>query len=387
MNKIDQSTIETLVGKQKGDVLTMYVPTHHITTPATVQEDKTRLKNLIRTGFDEWLKKVDEQRIKQIRERLNKIIEDEAFWSDMTHSLAIFANEDEVNIYHLPIECQEYTYVGEEYDLTPLRICLSSNQPYYVFALAVHNPKLFQGDAYGLTPVEIDFPSSPEDALNIDEMFSGSNTIRGVSTPGGGNDKLSSHGQGDSNHAGQEEHLKYLRILDNMIMKSKHIDATQPIIIAATDNEASAFRGVSNLPNLIQESVSGNHTSTTLQELHGLTWNLVEQHIIREKQRTLLEQFNELKGMQKGSSDPAEITTAASTGRVGTLLVGIVPITNDSISDTNNTNTPLIRLDGKYEDLSIRQHIESVVAQGGEIVGIDPDVLETPSLLGAIYRY
>jgi release factor family 3 len=387
MNKINQSVIETLAAEQKGAVLSIYLPTHHISTPATVKEDQTRLKNLIRQGFGEWQEKVGEEEIKGIREQLDSMVDDESFWTDMTQGIALFVNIDTISIYHLPIECQEYIYVGNEFDITPLRICVEVGQPHYVFALAKHDPKLFYGDSYGLEPVAIDFPSSPEDALNIDEMFSDSNTVRGVSTQGGGNDKLSSHGQGDSNHAGQEERLKYFRILDNMIMKAKSIDATLPIVIAATDSEASDFKNLSNLPNLIQEFVAGNHTTTPLRELHQLTWKIIKNEVIDKKRHLLLEQFNELKGVQKASSDPDEIMAATRTGRVDTLLVGIVPTTNDSISDTNDTNAPLIRLDDTYKNLSIRQLINSVVAQGGTIIGIDPDELATPSLVGAIYRY
>lgn len=387
MNKVNQSVIETLDKARGETVLTVYAPTHKISTPPNIQEDQTRLKNLMRAGFEQWQAKTNSKQPAIARQQLEKLLLDENFWNETTETLAIFASKDGVSIYHLPIECQEYVCVDTTYDITPLRMVMALNQPYYLFALAMHDSKLFRGDMYGLKPVSIDFPASPEDALNIDEMFSGSNTIRGISTQGGGNDKLSTHGQGDSNHAGQEERLKYFRILDDMIMRAKDIDARRPVVIAATDSEASDYKNISKLPYLIETHVQGNHTMTPQVELHDLAWKIVESEVTDKKITTLIERFNELKGTQKASHDMTEIMDAAKIGRVETLLAGGLPVTNDSVNDTTNANAPIIRLEDLYSQTGIKQLIDDVIAQGGSVVGVDPDRLGAPILAGALYRY
>jgi len=363
------------------------MPTHKISTPATTGEDQARYKNIIGSGLEQWEMVVGPDAIKSARQILESNIDDPEFWDETGRSLAIFASKNEVKIYHLPIECDEYIYVGNTFDLAPLRIILSHDQPFYMLVLAKHDPKLFYGDSYNLVPVELDLPTSPEDALNIDEMFSGSNTVRGFAAPSGGNDMLSTHGQGDSNHAGQEEHLKYLRIIDNKIIKAHDIDRTIPLLIAATDSEASEFRRISNHPTLITRVVTGNHTLTPTQELHALAWEVISEEVIDDKITKLIERFNEDKGVKKASSDLVEIAEAITNGRVDTLLLGIVEKTNDSVSDVSQSFAPLLRLQNGYKKNSMCEYAQSVAEQGGAVVGVDPELLSTPTMVAALFRY
>ncbi len=387
MNKITQSDIDTLAEVKEDAVLTIYMPTHKVSTPATTKEDQARYRNVIGRGLEQWEMIVGPDAIKSAREKLESHIEDDTLWAKTYRSLAILVRKDEVNLYYLPIETDEYVHVGAYFDLAPLRIALSKDQPFYLLALAKHDPKLFYGDSYGLEAVDIDLPSSPEDALNIDEMFSGSNTVRGVGAPGGGNDMLSTHGQGDSNHAGQEEHMKYLRIIDNKILKDKAIDQGIPLLLAATENEASDFRQASNHAHLLERYVAGNHTVTPLQELHALAWPIICEEVVEARINQLVERFNEDKGRQKASSDIAEITEAIVTGRVDTLLLGVVEQTNDSVSDLNESLAPFIRLQNGYQSSGMCDLARAVVEQGGSIVGVERDVLATPTELAALYRY
>jgi hypothetical protein len=387
MNKVTQSIIDSLTEPQDKKVLTLYLPVHKISTPATTKEDQARYRNMIADGIEKWEAAIGPEAIKASRMQLEAKLDDAEFWNETQKSLAIFASSEAIEFVHLPIESSEYVYVGANYDLAPMRVALSHDQPYYLLTLAKHHPKLFKGDSYGLEIIDLNFPDSPEDALNIDEMFSGSNTVRGVGTQGGGNDMLSTHGQGDSNHAGQEEHLKYLRIIDDKIINSPLIDRKVPLLVAATESEASDFKHISNYPSLITEYVAGNHTLTPLQELHELSWEVIANVVVGVKVAGLIERFNEDKGRQKASSDLAEIAEAVTAGRVDTLLLGIVEKTNDSVSDAGEIKTPLLRLTTDYATSHMCELVQDVVAQGGSIVGVDPEALATPSMVAALYRY
>lgn len=387
MNKITQSDIELLTETSKSPVLTLYLPTHKITTPATVTEDKARYKHIISQGLAQW-EVAGGVISKHVREQLEVTGDDTDFWNETSKGLAIFADQDMVRMFHLPMECDEYIYVSHSFDIAPLQVVLSQDQPFYLLVLAKHDPKLFYGDSYALESLDIDFPSSPEDALNIDEMYSGSNTIRGMATSTGGNDMLSTHGQGDSNHAGQEEHLKYLRIIDNKLLKSIIIDTHLPLLVAATDSEVSDFKRISNYPNILNGSVQGNHTMTPTQYLHDLAWPIVSEAVVGSRAVQLVDRFNEDKGRQKASSDITEIHEAISAGRVHTVLLGIIERTNDSVSDaTSKTPALLMRFQNGYLTHKLYELARSVVAQGGAIVGINPDLLATPTKVAALFRY
>lgn len=386
MNKIDQSTINELFQDQVHHVLSVYTPIHQIATPATMKEDQVRLKNLLSQGVEQLCRVEPDLEAKSIMVQINQTIDQEGLWAEASKSVAIFTNGRDVQMAHLPIECSEYVTVGMCYDVTPLQLALDMNQPFYVFALAKHEPKLFRGDLYGIQPVNINFPSSPEDALNIDEMFNGSNTIRGLGTGGGGNDMFSTHGQGDSNHAGQEERLMYFRILDHMIMASKEFDISAPVVIAATQSEATDFRHLSKIPRLLDTYISGNHTNTQSHELHAQAWRTISRDILGRRINAAIEQFQDLKGTHRGSSDPDEILQAAKAGRVDTLLVGLLETTNDSVDDGAYTKEWIIRLNSEYRS-RIANLVNAIKAHGGRIIGVDSTVLATPTHVAAVYRY
>lgn len=388
MNKITQSDIDKLAAIKGAPVLTMYMPTQKNSTPATINENQARYRNVVSKGLAEWELVVGAHTTGNVHERLAVLGEDIGFWSNTNRGLAVFVSRDAVYVYHLPIECDEYTYIGDSFDVTPLRVVLSKEQPFYLLVLAKHDPKLFYGDSYSLEPVAIDLPKSPEDALNIDEMYSGSNTVRGgVGTASTGNGILNTHGQGDSNNAGQEEHLMYLRIIDNKVLKSPLINQKLPLLVAATESEASDFRRISNNPMLMSCYISGNHTVTPTQELHSLAWPMISEEIVGANVKQLVDRFSEDKGRQKASSDVAAINEAISSGRVHTLLVGIIEHTNDSVSDITKSPTLLMRLQKNYLAHHLCELAKMVVAQGGAIVGVNPELLATPTQVAALYRY
>lgn len=386
MNKIDQSIIDELCRDQATQVLSIYTPTHQVSTPSTIKEDQVRLKNLINDGIRQLAEAEPMLDTTSVRRQLDEALDKAGLWGDAVKSVAVFVGADDVHILHLPIECTEYVAIGAKYDITPLQLALDMNQPFYVFALAKHHPKLFKGDLYGLQPVAIDFPSSAEDALHIDEMFANSNTVRGFGAAGGGGDMLNTHGQGDSNHAGQEERLMYFRILDNLILTSKSVDSNAPFIVAATQSEATDFKSLSKIPRLLETYISGNHSNTPLHKLYSKAWDAIAKGILGQKANAVIGRFNELKGLQRGSSDPDEILLAAKAGRVETLLVGLFETTHDSIDDGTHTKDWVIRLNHHYRS-RIADLVSAIKAQGGKIVGVDSNILATPTHVAAVYRY
>jgi hypothetical protein len=310
-------------------------------------------------------------------------LNDGSFWQQTSEGLAIFISPAECSIFHLPIGTQERISIDDTYDITPLLVVMAYDQPYYLLTLAMHNTKLFRGDMYGLEPVAIDFPTSPEDALNIDEMFSGSNTVRNHNSGGGS----APHGQGDSNGAGREERLQYFRIIDTMIADARDIDSTLPVVIAATDSEAGDYRHLSKLPNLIHSYIQGNHTISTLTELHDLAWPIVQNEVCLKQATEVLEQFHEKEGLEKSSRHLRDIVEAAKMGRIKTLLVGMTKKTTDTVNDAIHAAAPILTFAQQYDRDHIAQLVKIVLAQGGTILGINNELLPAKVTVAAIYRY
>ncbi|HEU4830685.1 MAG TPA: hypothetical protein VFS65_00760 [Candidatus Saccharimonadales bacterium] len=388
MNEITQSLIKKLAQKQEVPVVSIYVPTHRLPSSPNMREDQTRFKNLIRKARDMWSEQSDDPRIEKIYNQLEVKLNNLEFWQHTTEGMAIFADYEDVGFYHLPIECEERVYVGDSYDITPLLLILTLNQPYYVLVLAMHNTKLLYGDMYTLNPVDIEFPSSPEDALSIDEMFSGSNTIRSPqSGRSGTNDVISPHGQGDSREAGREERLQYFRIIDDTIMNSNVVDTSRPILVAGTDSEVGDYHAVSQLSTLMHTYISGNHTNTSLPELQKLAWQIIYSDIVDARSSDVLTQYYELTGQHKSSHDIKDITEAAQSGRVATLLVGMIHTTADSIRDSVDAVVQVITFLNEYDRYDLVSLVRSVYEQGGDVRGVDVESMPEHAAVAALYRY
>ena len=387
MNKVTQSSIETLARPQTGNVISIYLPTHRHPSPPHMQEDQTRYKNLLRQAKEMWQKQSKDDTMLSTFEQLESQIEAMDFWRQSTEGMAIFAGPEKFEIFHLPVECEERVCISNSYDITPLLIIATYDQPYYLLALAMHNTKLFKGDMYGLEPVAIDIPSSPEDALNIDEMFSGSSTIRNRSSSSGNGAATASHGQGDSNGAGREERLYYFRAIDNAIATTKNIDSTLPIVIAGTDSEVGDYRNISKLPALIHSYIPGNQTTATIPDLSAMAWPIVQSEVIGKRATDAIEQLQEKEGIQKSSYDYKDVKEAANMGRVQTLLVGITRKTTDTVSDAVHSAVPILSFAKQQEYDHIADLVKKVLSQGGNILGVGNEMLPAKVPVAAIYRY
>lgn len=388
LKTITRELLQPFIDFTDSTVATIYMPANKIPTPDTVKEDMIRFKNLLKQAQAQLEEAgVATDKIKHMMAHAEEKVNDQDFWRHSGNGLVIFMSDKESAFLELPFESEEHVCIGSKFDVAPALAACSFDQKYMVLALAVHNPKLYMGDMNGLTEVQgIDLPKSPEDALNIDEMFINSNTVRGVATSGGGNGRYASHGQGDSHEAGNEERLSYFRIIDNMMMHSKMVNNNLPLILTGIDSEVAEFKSISNYPNILDAFLHGNHVATKSQQLHELVWPLVSGEILTMKRNELMNRYHELMGAEKSSSDLKVIEEAASMGRVDTLLIGIITSTRDSITDTPLKIMKMIHPDSMHAT-KLHDVIVKVLAQGGSIIGFDKAMLPSKSQTAALFRY
>lgn len=387
MKSITSSALQSLMEHSNGTALTIYLPTHRYPTPPNMREDQIRFKNSVRSAEEE-LKKAGtpDDEAKDIINRLEQKYEDIDFWRDATDGMVFFVNKEMMETYCLPFECDDRITVADYFDVGLALAACSYDQQYMLLALAVHEPKVFMGSMTELKQLAIDLPKSPEAALNIDEMFANSNTVRAVAAGGNASNRLSSHGQGDSREAGNEERLSYFRIIDHEIINSKAYDAKIPLLLAGIDSEIAEYRSISKHPYILQDFISGNHTSTPPQELRELAWMVIDKDITAKAHEGVLSRFNEVMGAGKSSTDVRDIYEAAIAGRIDTLLVAAITATHDTVSDKAAAIRKLVSPEW-YGQLKIDEIVRKVVEQGGKVIGFDVAKLPRGAEVAAIYRY
>jgi|GEM_PF-1001774 len=388
MQKVTKEAIHDLSQPQEDIVLSMYMPTHRHSAPPDLQENQTRFKNMLRRARE----MVDEagagHHIKESLLKLEEQLGAKDAWANALESMAIFVSNSNVQLFHLPIECEESIYVNRSFNIAPLLVLESYNQAFYVLALAQHEPKLFKGDAYNIQLVDVDLPKSQNKALNIDEEFPGGHTKRShQGGPDGASNTTTPHGEGDEDRSNAEDKRKFFRIIDDSIMKHSDFDETLPVLIAATENEAGDYLAHTKLPTVIRTFMKGNYTNIPLPEIHEHAWRIVHDAVVEVKDASLIERFHELKGAQKSSHKIAEIRQAAKEGRVETLLVNMIDSTRDSISETEVERAPVVRTATDISANDLMELISMVYQQGGRPVALDTASMPDGAPVAALYRY
>lgn len=388
MQKVTKETIQNLSHPQDNMVLSMYMSTRRHASPADLQENQTRFKNMIRRARDLVDETESSHHIKSSLSVLEERLDAREVWGETLQSLALFVSEGDVQLFHLPIECEESIYFSTSYNIAPLLVFASYSQPFYVLALAQHEPKLFKGDAYSLEPTSIVLPKSQNAALNIDEEHPGGHTKRShQGGPDGASNTTTPHGEGDDDRINSEDKRKFFRIIDDTISRHAEFDKTLPVLVAATDNEAGDYLAHTKLPTVLTAFLKGNYTTTPLAEIHEHAWRIVHDHIVEANDASIVERFHELQGAKKSSYAFAEIRQAAKEGRVDTLLVNMLDSTHDSINGVTAERSPIVRTSTNIDTNDLMELIDTVYRRGGHPVALNTASMPHGAPVAALYRY
>jgi hypothetical protein len=387
MKYVTPEELKELVSTAAQTSVTIYMPTHRASSPPHIQEDQTRYKNLIRQAED-LMKQNDASHDDQqaIMERLQGMIEDQEFWTHQTDGLAVLADSQSVRCYNMGTNINEYVAVDERFHLSPLMVQAEENQPYLVLALAVHGPKLFEGDSSSFKESEIELPVSPEAALNIDEMHVNQIQARGVRVrqPNTGSAPGIFHGHGGSpRDIESDERLRFFKMIDEVICKH-YDDSSRPLVIISTDDQIVEYKTAASYSNIVDTKIEGNRTQEKPDELHRLTWEAITENVVQAKRGKLLEQYEELIAQNRSLSDTTEIQAVATEGRVDTLMLGMLITTTDTVKDQMES-VSTVTFPEEFE--AIDACALDVFAQGGKIIGFPREHMPEQAAMAAILRY
>ncbi len=381
INKITHAALEKLINQNLSPTISIYMPTHKNAAPPNVREDQTRFKNLVaETDRIMRAQGVEADLQAGILDRLNKLIDDQEFWQRQTDGLALFINPKTLTYFNLPVSTDEYVAVDSHYHLAPLFALEQDNQAYYLLALARQEPCLFKGDMYGLEEVAIELPKSIEEALNIDEMSQRQQHYHG----GAGGFATGQNAGSNSKDAGDQERLRFFRLVDEQLRPA--VDTNLPLVLAGVSSDVAEFRSVSKHPNIVEQSVNGNHKQKDLPQMHNLAWDVIRNLVIDNRYESARTSFEELKAQNRSVAAPPAILDAAEKGRVDTLMISMFAETHDTVSDDMRERPKIV---------FPRDNLKSLLdycalltwSQGGKVLNLAQELLPARNRMAAILRY
>ncbi len=183
MDILNPTALKSLIAQQGKWCVSLYMPTHR--AGREQQQDPIRLKNLLAQAETKLLANgVRRPEVQKLMRPAEELLWNRDFWQHPADGLAIFLTNDFHKVYRLPVEFEELLSTGTSFHIKPLLPCLGRGIKFYVLALSLNDVRLFEGNADTISEIELNFPTSMDEALWTDEpekylnMHSGSTSMR-----------------------------------------------------------------------------------------------------------------------------------------------------------------------------------------------------------------
>jgi hypothetical protein len=383
MKLFTRDELRTLSESPQAPCVSIYMPTHRVATEN--QQDRTRLKNLIRQAHDALqvygLRPAEAESFLEPAANLLGAI---PFWKDKRDGLALFMAPGTFRHYRLPTSFEPLVVVAHRFHVKPLLAFLGGNE-FFVLALSQNAVRLFEGSRFGLSAIDDPegVPKSLADALQYDELVKHLQFRTGVGT-GGARGERGAMFHGQSADDAKDKILRYFRQIDQGLQDFLR-EEQAPLVLAGVEYLLPIYKEANTYPHLLAEGITGNPEAVSPDDLHRQALAMVEPHF-RQAQEKAAGRYRQLAGTGKTSQDPREIIPAAYHGRVEFLFVAVGRQQwGDYDPATNLVNIHPDPQPGDFDVLDLAA--AQTLLHGGAVFAVDPGEVPEEALLAAVFRY
>lgn len=384
MKLISQNEIQTLIRKDGGTCVSIYMPTVRV---GDTQQNKIRLKNLLRQAEERLAERgMRDTEAAELLTPARRLLDDQTWWEHQSEGLAIFLAKDTFETYRLPIGFEEHVGIESRFQLQPLFPLFNGDGHFYVLCLTKRDIRLLSCHRFDCQEVSLgEMPSSFTEVMGV-------LTRRYSQFHAGTSSKTVSrmpifHGHGTGEDDIKAELLKYFNLVDDNLNR-QDLDREAPFVLAGVEYLLPRFKAATSLPNVLEEGLTGNPEGLSAEELHAAAWEIVEPWFLQD-QRRAAERFGELQGTGRASHDIKEILPAAHDGRIDSILTA----QGARVWGQYNQDTREIKvLDADAasgngsEDLLDRAVVQTYL-NGGKVFAVDPQEVPEGHPAVAIFRY
>jgi Bacterial archaeo-eukaryotic release factor family 11 len=365
-----RTEVERLLDSRDGLCVSIYVPT----TPITPDADAGRieLKNL-GAEAEKRLEAAGAHRstVLEFRESLDELTEDNDFWAEQSHSLALFADSTGMHTYRLPNRLTSEVEVADRFYVKPLLRAVTFPQAAFVLALAAGSVRLVEilRDEPAFT---VPVPGLPSDAASA----AGKASITDRSP--------SRRLQGSE---GQKVLLRqYARKID-LALRGVLTGLELPLILAATGPLDNIYRSLNSYPHLLDLGIPGNPENKSDEDLATEARAVLDDEYERDL-AALRERFALSFSRGLASTDVATVARAATHAAVDTLLVDIDDKMPGQVAEETGAVTHADDDDDGAASYGILDEIaRRVLIAGGTVLAIRKEDVPDGASLAAIFRY
>jgi len=345
------------------------------------QQGKIRFKNLIKDGAAQLAKQgLKEPEIKKFTAPMEELVDYTKFWSTLDRGFAIFATEDQMFYYNMPVEFEDTAVVKDHFYIKPLFPVFQRNGQFYILAISQNDVRLLHCTRDEVSEVELEgVPKNFKDALQYDTPAP---TLQhSARTPGGA---AVFHGHGYGMEDEKVDIGKYFQVVSQSLYKALG-DKEIPMILAAVDFLHPIFKENNKYPKLLEEGIVGNPDNKKESELQNEGWEIIKPYLEKEEQEAL-DKYYQLIGSGKASHNIEEIVNGAYNQRIESLLIR----ENTQLWGTYDAKAQKVEiLDDSHSNREELLNFASVhtFLNSGNVYILQEDKMPDSQPVAAVFRY
>ncbi len=311
-------TILKLAGTPAEQCISIYLPTHRGGDEVLRRQDAKTLLMELKEVRKAWGNQTeDEDYIDRRLQPLLALAERDEFWRHQSDGLALFATEDQLFCFKLPIQVPLSVQVDDRYNLVPLVPLLTGGDAFYLLALELGRVRLFEGtrETFHELPITDLIPGGLEERVGSDFEEKGLQ-FRNQSQPNAG---VTYHGHDEADRDRKDEIARYFRGIDEGIRTLLH-KKPRPLLLATQSYLAALYTQESSYGLIVDTPILCNLSETPDPQLHDLAWKAIAP-LNQKEGNEAWERFLKMHGTGKASTQPHRILEAAAAGRVDRLFI------------------------------------------------------------------
>ncbi len=381
MNILPRSELKALMETEDKLCISIYLSIPPSGEPS--RQLHIKLKNALKES-EELLKKTDlnKSEIESFLKPLQEMITEASFRENITSAVVIFISDSGLRNFWLPIEVKDVVRVSSRFNIKPVLALFSGEEQFYLLTLSQKKVRFFKGSRYALAPLEVDgIPESMKEALNYESR---EKTVQRVAGGASGGRSGYSHGHGAGYDLEDEDIQKYFRMIDRAV-SSYLKESTSPLLLAAVDEEISTYKRINSYSNILEKALTGNPDTLSSHELHSKAMEIMDP-VFKREQNKACQQYLDLAGTEKTTSDIEKIINASLNGRVQTCFVasgeekwGFLD-TSRGLLDIHD-----FRQEGDQDLLDLAAY--QTILNGGKVYAVSGDDVPGEGIVSAILRY
>ncbi len=385
MTTLNKKIFEELAGLETGPCVSVFMPTHSGGKEVLNHEDQITFKNMVRQIREEMEKRrYEAPAIAKFLEPLHGLLEDPDLWRHQDKGLAVFAADNYLRYFTLPLTFEPFFLFSTEFYLKPLLPFFTGTGDFFLLTLNFHEVKLYRGSRENMEEVlfEPPLPQRLEEVVGYDYE---QKVLGYHATKMSGHIQAVFHGHGEWQADEKDEIRSFFDAVDKEIAPVL-AGSNAPLVVAALEYLTPIYREVNTYPYLYPEPLTGNPKHVPLPDLHKKVWDMLAFYFDKER-RQQAELLSQLRDTERTATDIREVIPAAIGGRVDALFLD----KNEEIWGVYDKTDGEVRIDNKRNpsDTALTNLAAvQVFINGGKVYLTDREALPLPyTPVNALYRY